>query len=123
MIATGFADLGFDVDVGPLFATPREAAQQAVDADVHVVGVSSLAAGHKTLIPELIKELRDMGRPDVVVVAGGVIPPQDYDFLYQHGCSAVFGPGTTIPNAAMGVLGVIERMIDAEPTAEISRDG
>ena len=126
MIATGFADMGFDVDVGPLFATPREAAQQAVDADVHVVGVSSLAAGHKTLIPELIKELREMGRPDVVVVAGGVIPPQDYDFLYQHGCSAVFGPGTTIPNAAMGVLDVIEKILDSEPTtttAEISRDG
>jgi methylmalonyl-CoA mutase len=76
VIATGFADLGFDVDVGPLFATPREAAQQAVDADVHVVGVSSLAAGHKTLIPQLVLELKDMGRPDIIVVAGGVIPPQ-----------------------------------------------
>ena len=112
MIATGFADMGFDVDVGPLFATPREAAQQAVDADVHVVGVSSLAAGHKTLIPEMVKELRDMGRPDVVVVAGGVIPPQDYDFLYENGCSAVFGPGTAIPHAAMGVLDVLEKVID-----------
>merc|ERR1712136_446984 len=109
VIATGFADVGFDVDVGPLFATPREAAQQAVDADVHVVGVSSLAAGHKTLIPELIKELHSMGRPDIVVVAGGVIPPQDYDFLYEAGCSAVFGPGTTIPNAAIGVLDVLQR--------------
>ena len=107
--------MGFDVDVGPLFATPREAAQQAVDADVHVVGVSSLAAGHKTLVPELIKELQAMGRPDVIVVAGGVIPPQDYDFLYQNGCSAIFGPGTTIPNAANGVLDVIEKVLDAEP--------
>jgi len=115
VIATGFADMGFDVDVGPLFATPREAAQQAVDADVHVVGVSSLAAGHKTLVPELIKELQAMGRPDVIVVAGGVIPPQDYDFLYQNGCSAIFGPGTTIPNAANGVLDVIEKVLDAEP--------
>jgi len=115
VIATGFADMGFDVDVGPLFATPREAAQQAVDADVHVVGVSSLAAGHKTLIPELIKELQAMGRPDVIVVAGGVIPPQDYDFLYEHGCSAIFGPGTTIPNAAAGVLDVLDKVIDSEP--------
>jgi len=120
VIATGFADMGFDVDVGPLFATPREAAQQAVDADVHVVGVSSLAAGHKTLIPELIKELQAMGRGDVVVVAGGVIPPQDYDFLYQHGCSAIFGPGTTIPNAANGVLDVIEKVIGEE--ADQSKD-
>lgn len=115
VIATGFADMGFDVDVGPLFATPREAAQQAVDADVHVVGVSSLAAGHKTLIPELIKELHAMGRPDIIVVAGGVIPPQDYEFLYQSGCSAVFGPGTTIPNAANGVLDVIEKLVETEP--------
>merc|ERR1712136_481941 len=109
VIATGFADLGFDVDIGPLFATPAEAAQQAVDADVHVVGASSLAAGHKTLVPELIKELHSMGRPDIVVVAGGVIPPQDYDFLYENGCSAIFGPGTTIPNAAIGVLDVLQR--------------
>jgi len=122
VIATGFADMGFDVDVGPLFATPREAAQQAVDADVHVVGVSSLAAGHKTLIPELIKELQSMGRPDVIVVAGGVIPPQDYDFLYEHGCSAIFGPGTTIPNAAAGVLDVLEKVIDAEPDQSTGRD-
>ena len=114
--------MGFDVDVGPLFATPREAAQQAVDADVHVVGVSSLAAGHKTLIPELIKELQSMGRPDVIVVAGGVIPPQDYDFLYEHGCSAIFGPGTTIPNAASGVLDVLEKVIDAEPDQSTGRD-
>ncbi|KAK3588886.1 hypothetical protein CHS0354_007031 [Potamilus streckersoni] len=108
VIATGFADMGFDVDIGPLFATPREAAQQAVDADVHAVGVSSLAAGHKTLIPELIKELKKMGRPDIVVVAGGVIPPQDYDFLYSSGIAAIFGPGTRIPDAAGKVLDVLE---------------
>ncbi|XP_048247847.1 methylmalonyl-CoA mutase, mitochondrial-like [Haliotis rufescens] len=107
VIATGFADLGFDVDIGPLFATPKEAAQQAIDADVHVVGVSSLAAGHKTLIPELIKELQNMGRPDILVVAGGVIPPQDYDFLFSAGCSAVFGPGTRIPDAAMKLIDMI----------------
>merc|ERR1711936_977652 len=81
VIATGFADLGFDVDIGPLFATPAEAAQQAVDADVHVVGASSLAAGHKTLVPQLVEELTKLGRPDILVIAGGVIPPQDYDYL------------------------------------------
>lgn len=108
VIATGFADMGFDVDIGPLFSTPREAAQQAIDADVHVVGVSSLAAGHKTLIPELIIELTNMGRPDILVVAGGVIPPQDYDFLYESGVAAVFGPGTRIPDAAGQVLDILE---------------
>lgn len=108
VIATGFADMGFDVDVGPLFSTPKEAAQQAIDADVHVVGVSSLAAGHKTLVPELIKELKNMGRPDIIVVAGGVIPPQDYDFLTDAGCAAIFGPGTRIPDAAIRVLECIE---------------
>ncbi|XP_064648019.1 methylmalonyl-CoA mutase, mitochondrial-like [Lineus longissimus] len=107
VIATGFADVGFDVDIGPLFATPAEAAQQAIDADVHCVGVSSLAAGHKTLIPELVKELKALGRPDIVVVVGGVIPPQDYDFLNQAGCSAIFGPGTRIPDAARRVIGAI----------------
>merc|ERR1719394_2085334 len=79
VIATGFADMGFDVDIGPLFATPVEAAQQAIDADVHIVGVSSLAAGHKTLVPAIIQELKNMGRPDIIVIAGGVIPPHDYD--------------------------------------------
>ncbi|GAB1603427.1 methylmalonyl-CoA mutase, mitochondrial-like [Argonauta hians] len=108
VIATGFADMGFDVDVGPLFATPREAAQQAVDADVHVIGVSSLAAGHKTLIPELIKELKNMQRPDIIVVAGGVIPPQDYEELMDSGCAAVFGPGTRIPDAAVSLLECLE---------------
>ncbi|KAK3108801.1 hypothetical protein FSP39_016078 [Pinctada imbricata] len=109
VIATGFADLGFDVDIGPLFATPKEAAQQAVDADVHVLGVSSLAAGHRTLIPEMVEELKKMGRGDIIVVAGGVIPPQDYDFLYDSGVSAVFGPGTRIPDAAIKVLDVLEK--------------
>ncbi|KAL4222157.1 hypothetical protein ACF0H5_018197 [Mactra antiquata] len=108
VIATGFADMGFDVDIGPLFATPKEAAQQAIDADVHVVGVSSLAAGHKTLIPELIQALKDMGRPDILVVAGGVIPPQDYDFLFDSGVASVFGPGTRIPDAAEEIIDILE---------------
>ncbi|KAK2564851.1 Methylmalonyl-CoA mutase [Acropora cervicornis] len=107
VIATGFADLGFDVDIGPLFQTPKEVAQQAVDADVHVVGISSQAAGHKTLLPELIAQMKDMGRGDIVVVCGGVIPPQDYEFLYKAGVNAVFGPGTRIPAAAMDVLDAI----------------
>jgi len=114
VIATGFADLGFDVDIGALFATPKEAAQQAIDADVHIVGVSSLAAGHKTLIPQLIQELKDMGRPDIIVVAGGVIPPQDYDALYKEGCSAIFGPGTRIPDAALKVLDMVEGALNDE---------
>ena len=93
VIATGFSDLGFDVDVGPLFQTPSEIAQQAVDSDVHVIGVSSLAAGHKALVPELSAALKKAGRPDIIVICGGVIPPQDYDFLYENGASAIFGPG------------------------------
>ncbi|KAJ3343232.1 hypothetical protein HDU93_009216 [Gonapodya sp. JEL0774] len=104
VIATGFADLGFDVDVGPLFQTPAEVARQAVDADVHVVGVSSQAAGHKTLVPQLIEELKKIGADDMVVVAGGVIPAQDYDFLYESGVSIVFGPGTRVPVAAQEVV-------------------
>lgn len=107
VIATGFADLGFDVDVGPLFQTPAEVAQQAIDADVHVVGASSLAAGHRTLVPELVKALADLGRPDILVIAGGVIPPQDYDFLREAGVAAIFGPGTRIPVAALDVLDLI----------------
>jgi len=107
VIATGFADLGFDVDVGPLFQTPREVAQQAVDADVHVVGVSTQAAGHKTLVPQLMGELKKLGRGDIVAVCGGVIPPQDYEFLYQAGVSCIFGPGTRIPLAAMEVIDAI----------------
>uniref|UniRef100_A0A9J8CZE2 Methylmalonyl-CoA mutase, mitochondrial n=1 Tax=Cyprinus carpio carpio TaxID=630221 RepID=A0A9J8CZE2_CYPCA len=112
VIATGFADLGFDVDVGPLFQTPLEVAQQAVDADVHCVGVSTLAAGHKTLVPELIKELRNLNRPDIMVICGGVIPPQDYEFLYKSGVSCIFGPGTRIPRAAVEVLDNIEKSLE-----------
>lgn len=108
VIATGFADLGFDVDIGPLFATPKEAAQLAIDSDVHIVGVSSLAAGHKTLVPELIKSLKELGRPDILVAAGGVIPPQDYDFLFNLGVCEVFGPGTRIPDAAIKIIDHLE---------------
>jgi methylmalonyl-CoA mutase len=105
VIATSFADIGFDVDIGPLFQTPQEVAKQAIENDVHVLGVSSLAGGHKTLVPEVIKELRDTWkRPDILVVAGGVIPPNDFDFLKQAGCFDVFGPGTKIPKAAKGVI-------------------
>ena len=109
VIATAFADLGFDVDIGPLFQTPAEVARDAIDNDVHVVGVSSQAAGHKTLVPELIAELRRAGADDVVVVVGGVIPPQDYDMLREAGVAAVFGPGTKIPAAAAEVLGLLRR--------------
>ncbi|XP_032399030.1 methylmalonyl-CoA mutase, mitochondrial isoform X1 [Etheostoma spectabile] len=112
VIATGFADLGFDVDIGPLFQTPLEVAQQAVDADVHCVGVSTLAAGHRTLVPELLKELRKLNRPDILVICGGVIPPQDYEFLYQSGVCAIFGPGTRIPQAAVEVVDSIERSLE-----------
>ncbi|CAN7989219.1 unnamed protein product [Ixodes hexagonus] len=107
IIATGFADMGFDVDIGPLFQTPEEVAQQAIDADVHVVGVSSLAAGHKTLVPELSRVLKSLNRPDIHIVVGGVIPPQDYDFLYKAGAAAIFGPGTRIPTCADQVLDLI----------------
>jgi methylmalonyl-CoA mutase len=104
VIATSFADIGFDVDIGPLFQTPKEAAKQAVENDVHIVGVSSLAAGHKTLVPQIIQELEDLGRGDIMVVAGGVIPQQDYDFLYNAGVFGVFGPGTKISKAAIDIL-------------------
>jgi methylmalonyl-CoA mutase len=107
IIATAFADLGFDVDVGPLFQTPAEVAADAVDNDVHIVGVSSQAAGHKTLVPQLIDELRSAGAGDVVVVCGGVIPPDDYEFLERAGVAAVFGPGTNIPQAAKAVLDLV----------------
>lgn len=105
VIATSFADLGFDVDMGPLFQTPEETARQAVENDVHIVGASSLAAGHKTLVPQLIDELKKMGREDIMVIAGGVIPAQDYDFLYKAGVKGVFGPGTVISIAAQKILG------------------
>lgn len=104
VIATSFADLGFDVDIGSLFQTPKEVAQQAIENDVHVIGASSLAAGHKTLIPELIEHLKSLGRPDIMVTAGGVIPPKDYDFLYKAGVAGVFGPGTVIAKAAKDIL-------------------
>ncbi len=104
VIATSFADLGFDVDIGPLFQTPAEAAKQAVENDVHILGVSSLAAGHKTLIPQVIAELKKYNREDILIVAGGVIPQQDYDFLFQNGVSFVFGPGTVIAKSAISIL-------------------
>jgi methylmalonyl-CoA mutase len=107
VIATAFADLGFDVDIGPMFTTPEETARQAVENDVHVVGVSSLAAGHLTLVPELKKELEKLGRPDILIVVGGVIPPQDHDALRKAGASFIFGPGTNIPEAAVELIGAL----------------
>jgi len=104
IIATGFADLGFDVDIGPLFQTPEEVADQAAENDVHVVGISSLAAGHKTLVPQLISRLKEIGREDILIIVGGVIPPKDYDFLYASGVAAIFGPGTVLPKAAINIL-------------------
>ena len=111
VIATAFADLGFDVDIGPLFQTPEETARQAVENDVHIIGMSSLAAGHKTLLPQLMQALHNLGREDIMVVVGGVIPAQDYDFLFEQGASAIFGPGTVIPVAAQRILDeLIERI-------------
>ena len=107
VIATAFADIGFDVDVGPLFQTPAEAAQDAVDNDVHVIGISSQAAGHKTLAPKLVEELKKAGAEDIIVICGGVIPQQDYQFLHDHGVKAIFGPGTNIPEAAQDILRLI----------------
>ena len=104
VVATGYADIGFDVDVGPLFQTPAEAAKQAVENDVHIMGVSSLAAGHKTLVPQVIEELEKLGRPDIMVTVGGVIPAQDYQFLYDAGAVAIFGPGTVISDSAIKML-------------------
>lgn len=108
VVATAYADMGFDVDVGPLFQTPEETAQQAVENDVHIVGMSSLAAGHKTLLPQLIEELKKLGREDIIVICGGVIPAQDYDFLYEHGASAIFGPGTKIPVAGIKIMELVK---------------
>ena len=107
VVATGYADCGFDVDMGPLFQTPAEAARQAVENDVHIMGVSSLAAGHKTLVPQVIEELKKLGRPDIIVIAGGVIPAQDYDFLYKAGVAAIFGPGTSVAKAACQILEIL----------------
>jgi methylmalonyl-CoA mutase len=113
VIATAFADLGFDVDIGPLFQTPEEVARQAMENDVHVIGISSLAAGHKTLLPQLVDALRTLGRDDIMIVIGGVIPAQDYEFLFQHGASAIFGPGTVIPVAAQKILAELnERLVE-----------
>jgi len=112
VISTAFADLGFDVDIGPLFQTPQETARQAVENDVHVIGISSLAAGHKTLLPQLVDELKKLERDDIVVIVGGVIPKQDYSFLLEHGASAIFGPGTVIPKAAVSVLHEIKKRLE-----------
>ncbi|HZX33376.1 MAG TPA: cobalamin-dependent protein, partial [Rhodocyclaceae bacterium] len=109
VVATAYADLGFDIDMGPLFQTPEEAARQAIENDVHAVGVSSLAAGHKTLLPALVKALKDQGADDIIVFAGGVIPAQDYDFLFNAGAKAVFGPGTRIEDSAKRVLEEIKK--------------
>ena len=108
IIATSFADVGFDVDIAPLFQTPDEVARQAAENDVHIVGVSSLAAGHKTLIPQLLADLKQLGREDILVIAGGVIPAQDYDFLYNAGVAGVYGPGTVIAVAAQEILQKLE---------------
>lgn len=118
VVASSYADLGFDVDIGPLFQTPAETAQQAVENDVHVVGVSSLAAGHKTLVPQLRKELDKLGRQDIIIVVGGVIPPQDYEFLYENGAVAIFGPGTVIPVAAQKVIEEIYKSLGYEEVTE-----
>lgn len=107
VVSTGYADIGFDVDMGPLFQTPEEAAKQAVENDVHIVGVSSLAAGHKTLVPQIVAELAKLGRPDIIVIVGGVIPAQDYDTLYKAGAAAIFGPGTSVTEAAIKMLEIL----------------
>jgi methylmalonyl-CoA mutase len=108
VVATGYADIGFDVDIGPLFQTPAETARQAVENDVHLIGVSSLAAGHKTLVPQLLAELKKLGREDIFIVVGGVIPAQDYDFLYKAGVAAIFGPGTPVSTAAVKILEILK---------------
>ena len=113
VVATAYADMGFDVDIGPLFQTPEETAQDAIDNDVHIVGMSSLAAGHKTLLPQLVEELEKRGRGDIMVVAGGVIPAQDYQFLRDHGAAAIFGPGTVIPAAAKEMLVILNKRLAA----------
>jgi methylmalonyl-CoA mutase len=108
VVATAYADIGFDVDISPMFQTPEEAAKMAIENDVHVVGVSSLAAGHKTLVPELIEQLKKMGGQDIIVVVGGVIPPADYGFLYEKGVKGIFGPGTAVTDSADRVLRLLE---------------
>ncbi|MFJ7732220.1 methylmalonyl-CoA mutase [Lysinibacillus sp. NPDC097231] len=118
VVATGYADIGFDVDISPLFMTPAEAAQMAVENDVHVIGVSSLAAGHKTLVPELIEELGKLGREDIIIIVGGVIPAQDYEFLYNAGAVAIFGPGTVIPVSAIKIIEEIYKRLGYEEVSE-----
>ncbi|MCL4167157.1 UNVERIFIED_CONTAM: hypothetical protein GTU68_064218 [Idotea baltica] len=112
VIATSFADIGFDVDIGPLFQTPEEAAKDAAINDVHILGISTLAAGHKVLVPDTIKALKAIGREDILVVAGGVIPPQDYEQLYADGVSHIFGPGTVIAKAAIDIIETLINSID-----------
>ena len=107
VVATGYADLGFDVDLGPLFQTPSEVAKQAVENDVHILGISSLAGGHKTLVPQVIEALKAYGREDIMVIVGGVIPKQDYDYLFEKGVVAIFGPGTKIAEAAITLLEIL----------------
>ena len=111
VVATAFADLGFDVDIGPLFQTPEECARQAIENDVHAVGVSTLAAGHKTLVPAIIQALKDQGADDIIVFVGGVIPKQDYEFLYAAGVKGIYGPGTPIPVSAKDVLSHITQAL------------
>ncbi|MEJ2434227.1 MAG: cobalamin-dependent protein, partial [Pseudolabrys sp.] len=117
VIASAFADLGFDVDIGPLFATPEEAARQAVENDVHILGVSSLAAAHLTLVPELKAALKSQGRDDIMIVVGGVVPPQDYDALMQAGCAAIFPPGTVIAEAAEKLLKTLNKRLGHDQQA------
>ncbi|MDX1326762.1 MAG: cobalamin-dependent protein, partial [Arenibacter sp.] len=107
VVATAYADIGFDVDIGPLFQTPAEAAKQAVENDVHILGISSLAGGHKTLVPQVLEALKKYGRQDIMVIVGGVVPKQDYDYLYEAGAVAIFGPGKKISNTAIQVLEVL----------------
>ena len=113
VIATAFADIGFDVDIGPLFQTPDEAVRQAIENDVHIIGISSQAAGHRTLVPQVIEGLKKEGADDIVVICGGVIPPQDYDELLQAGVSAIFGPGTNVLIAAGQVIEIINKRQEA----------
>ena len=107
VVATGYADVGFDVDIGPLFQTPKEVAKQAVENDVHILGISSLAGGHKTLVPQVIQELKALEREDIMVIVGGVVPRKDYQFLFEAGAVAVFGPGSKISEAAISILEIL----------------
>jgi methylmalonyl-CoA mutase len=114
VVATAYADMGFDVDIGPLFQSPEETARMAVENDVHVVGISSLAGGHKTLLAELVAELKKLNREDIMVIVGGVVPAQDYPFLREHGAVAIFGPGTVITAAAKEILDQLEKRLAAK---------